>query len=61
MEDMKKKARKEYYRWMRKVLESKLNGGNVINAMNTWAVANVDRLYVSRNEGGRGMVSIKNA
>ena len=96
MEDMKEKVRKEYYRRIRKVLESKLNGGNVIKAMNTWAVAavrytagildwtvnelremdrktrklmtinralhpkaDVDRLYVSRDEGGRGMVSIE--
>jgi hypothetical protein len=96
MEDMKQKVRKEYYRRIRKVLESKLNGGNVVKAMNTWAVAavrytagildwtvdelkdmdrktrklmtmnralhpkaDVDRLYVRRNEGGRGMVSIE--
>ena len=89
-------VRKEYYRRIRKVLESKLNGGNIIKAMNTWAVAavrytagildwtvdelkemdrktrklmtmnralhpraDVDRLYVSRNKGGRGMVSIE--
>ena len=93
---MKEKVRKEYYRRKRKVLESKLNGGNVIKAMKTWAVAavrytawildwtvselremdrktrklmtinralnpkaDVDRLYVSRDEGGRGMVSIE--
>ena len=96
MDEMKEKVRKEYYRRVRKVLESKLNGGNVIKAMNTWAVAavrytagildwtvnelkemdrktrklmtmnralhpkaDVDRLYVSRNEGGRGMMSIE--
>ena len=43
------------------MLESKLNGGNVIKAMNTWAVATVQMWIdcVSRNEGGRGMVSIK--
>ena len=96
MEEMKEKVRKEYYRRIRKVLESKLNGGNIIKAMNTWAVAavrytagildwtvdelkemdrktrklmtmnralhpkaDVDRLYISRDEGGRGMVSIE--
>ena len=96
MKDMKEKVRKEYYRRKRKVLESKLNGGNVIKAMKTWAVAavrytawildwtvselremdrktrklmtinralnpkaDVDRLYVSRDEGVRGMVSIE--
>lgn len=96
MEEMKEKVRKEYYKRLRKVLESKLNGGNIVKAMNTWAVAavrytagildwtvdelknmdrktrklmtmnralhpkaDVDRLYVSRDQGGRGMVSIE--
>lgn len=96
MDEMKDKIRKEYYKRIRKVLESKLNGGNTIKAINTWAVAavrytagildwtvdelkdmdrktrklmtinralhpraDVDRLYVSRREGGRGMVSIE--
>lgn len=96
MEEMKVKVGREYYRRIRNVLESKLNGGNIVKAMNTWAVAavrytaglldwtinelkdmdrktrklmtmnralhpksDVDRLYISRNEGGRGMVSIE--
>ena len=96
MEEMKNKVRKDYYRRIRKVLQSKLNGGNVIKAMNSWAVAavrytagivdwkvdelknmdrktrkimtmnhalhpkaDVDRLYVSRGQGGRGMMSIE--
>ena len=37
--DMKEKLRKEYYRRVRKVLQSKLSGGNVIKAVNTWAVS----------------------
>jgi hypothetical protein len=41
MEEMKEKVSKEYYRRIRKVLESKLNGGNMIKAMNTWTVAAV--------------------
>ena len=36
---MKEKLRKEYYRRVRKVLQSKLSGGNVIKAVNTWAVS----------------------
>ena len=36
---MKDVIRKEYYRRIRKVTGSKLNGGNVISAMNTWAVS----------------------
>ena len=39
MKEMKEKVRKEYYRRLRLLLESKLNGGNVIKAVNTWAVA----------------------
>ena len=96
MEEMKEKTRKEYYRRTRKVLESNLNGGNIIKAINTWAVAavrytagivdwtieelkvmdrktrklmtmnralhpkaDVDRLYLPREEGGRGMMAIE--
>lgn len=39
MGEMKVRVRKEYYRRIRKLLTSKLNGGNMIKAMNTWAVA----------------------
>ena len=38
---MKEKVKKEYYKRVRAVLKSKLNGGNVINAINIWAVATV--------------------
>ena len=31
--------KKEYYRRVRKVLETKLNSGNVFKAINTWAVS----------------------
>ena len=37
--EMKENVTKEYYRRVRKILKSKLNGGNVINAINTRAVA----------------------
>jgi len=29
----------EYLRWVRRVLQSKLNGDNMIGAINTWAVS----------------------
>ena len=41
LEKMKEKIQKEYYTRVRAVLISKLNGGNVINAINIWAVATV--------------------
>ena len=28
----------EYYRQVRKILETKLNGGNIITGINTWAI-----------------------
>ena len=37
--EMKEKVTKEYNRRIKLLLESKLNGGNVIKAINTWAVA----------------------
>ena len=40
-ENMKEKVQKKYYKRVRAVLKSKLNGGNVINAINVWAVATV--------------------
>ena len=43
---MKKKIAKEYLRRIRKVAQSKLNGGNLIRAINTWAVSLV------RHSGG---------
>ena len=88
---MKEKVTKEYKRRVRKLLETKLNGGNLIRAINTWAIpvirysapfldwtieqmremdrstrkltmhnglhprSNVQRLYISRSEGGRGL------
>lgn len=93
--EMKSKVEKEYIRRLRKILKSKLNSGNLVKAINTWAVslvrygggvidwnqqelenldrrtrkmmhaygavhprADVDRLYVRREEGGRGLMSI---
>ena len=40
-EKMKEKVQKEYYKRARAVLKSKLNVGNIINAINIWAVATV--------------------
>ena len=36
---MKERLRKEYKRRVKKILKSKLNGGNMITAINTWAVS----------------------
>ena len=36
---MKKKIGREYLSRLRKVAQSKLNGGNLIRAINTWAVS----------------------
>ena len=95
-EEMKLKVSKEYFRRLRKVLKSKLNGGNLVQGVNTWAVSllrysaafiswrkselqaidrktrklftiygglhpksDVDRLYIPRKEGGRGLISIE--
>ena len=38
-EKMKLNVSKEYIRRIRKVLKSKLNGGNLVNGVNTWAVS----------------------
>ena len=40
-EKMKEKVQKEYYKQVRAVLKSKLNGENLTNAINVWAVAMV--------------------
>ena len=93
-ERMKDKIINEYYRRLTLVLESKLNGRNKFQAINTWAVAllrngasvmtwrrhelqgmdgttrklltiygafhskgDVDRLYLPRAMGGRGLIS----
>ena len=92
--EMKAKVKAEYKRRVRKILETKLNGKNIIKGINTWAIAllrysaaflewtrlekeeldrdtgkllnmhkalhpksDVDRLYLPRNEGGRGLQS----
>ena len=71
---MKLNVSKEYIRRIRKVLKSTLNGGNLVRGANTWAVntrklftiygalhpkSDVERLYVTRKEGGRDLISIK--
>ena len=38
-EEIKLKVSKEYFRRLREVLKSKLNGGNLIQGVNTWAVS----------------------
>ena len=95
-EKMKLNVSKEYIRRLRKVLKSKLNGGDLVRGMNAWAVSplrystafvswrkseleaidrktrklftiygvlhpklDVDRLYMPRKEGGRGLISIQ--
>ena len=95
-EKMNLNVSKEYIRSSRKVLKSKLNGGNLVREVNTWAIfllrysaafvswrrgklqaidrktrklftiygalhpkSDVDRLYVPRKEGGRGLISIE--
>ena len=94
--EMKDKVKKEYYRRLREVLETKLKSGNVFKAINTWAVSvvrhsaaflgwlrlqlveidrrtrklptmhngfhsksNVDRLYLSKKEGSRRLIEVK--
>ena len=36
--EMRELVIKEYKRRVRKVLETKINGGNIIKAINTWAI-----------------------
>ena len=94
---MKEAFATEYFRRVKLVCKSKLNGKNKINALNTWAISHmrygagilnwrvnevdkmdrktrkiltinkefhpksdIDRLYVPRKKGGRGMISCKN-
>ena len=96
-EKMKLNVSKQYIRRLRKVLKSKLNGGNLVRGVKTWSVcqsrcstafvsfrknelqsidrkrktrklftrygalhpkSDVDRLYIPRKEGGRGLISI---
>ena len=97
MAEMKEKVKKDYNTRVKKLLKSRLNAGNLIKAINTWAVAtvrytagiffdwtvdelkdmdrktrklltmnnglhpraDVDRLYLPRREGGKGMMSIE--
>ena len=94
--EMKEKVRREYNRRLKLVLKSKLYSGNMIKAINSWAVSvmrytagiiewsvkelkeidirtrkmmtmagafhmrgSVDRLYMKRCEGARGLISIE--
>ena len=74
---MKEKIKKEYLRRVRKVAQSKLNGGNLIQAKQELKELDrrtrkvltmngglhprdcVERLYVPRKYGGRGLVSVE--
>ena len=93
--EMKEKDKTEYYRQVRKILETTLNGGNII-AGNTWTISllrysaafldctgveleqmdrrtrklmtmhqalnpksGIARIYLSRKEGGRGLISVE--
>ena len=38
-EEMKLKVSKEYFKRLKKVLKSKLNGENLVQEVNTWAVS----------------------
>ena len=38
-EKMKLNVLKEYIRWLRNVLKSKLNGGNLVRGVSVWAVS----------------------
>ena len=95
-QEMKLKISKEYFRSLKKTLKSKLNGWNLVQAVNTWAVSllrysaafiswrkceleaidrktrklftiygglhpksNVDRLYIPKKDGGRGLIAIE--
>ena len=95
---MKEKIRKEYYRRVRLIVRSELNGRNKIEAINSLAIptvqysfgiidwkyseikkldsktrkiltmhgmlhpkSDVDRIYIPRKEGGRGLIEIETA
>ena len=51
-EEMKLNVSKEYIRRLRKVLKSKLNGGNLVGGINTWAVSllRYSAAFVSRRK-----------
>ena len=49
-EEMKLKVSKEYFRRLRKVLKSKLNGGNLVQGVNTWAVSWASVLKKAKKE-----------
>ena len=94
--EMKGKVKTQYYRQVRKILETKLNGGIIITGINTWGISllrysaafldwtgaeleqidrrtrklmtthwalepknDIARIYLSRKEGGRGLISVE--
>ena len=81
---MKEKIRKEYYRRVKLILRTELNGRNKMEAINSLAVpvvqysfgiidwkiseikkvdtkTDVERLYLHRKEGGRGLIELETA
>eukprot|EP00112_Aurelia_sp_Birch-Aquarium-sp1_P009261 Seg2045.5 transcript_id=Seg2045.5/GoldUCD/mRNA.D3Y31 product="hypothetical protein" protein_id=Seg2045.5/GoldUCD/D3Y31 len=50
-EEMKEKLKMEYIRWVRKILKSKRNGGNIIQAINARAVSII--------RYGAGMINLR--
>ena len=95
-EEMKETVTKECKRRVRTILETKRNEGNLVKAINTWAIpllrysaafldwrkselqdldrktrklltmhnglhpkSNVERIYIPREEGGRGLISVE--
>ena len=94
--EIKEKVKTEYYKQVREILETKLNGGNITTGTNTWTISllrnsdafldcteaeleqmdtrtrksmtmhwvlnpknDVARTFLSRKEGGRGLISIE--
>lgn len=61
---VKNKVRSEYITRAKKILTSKLSGGNTIRAINTWTTpvihshSDVDRFYSSRKIGEPGMLQV---
>ena len=67
-EEMKLKVSKEYFRRLKKVLKLKLNGSNLVQGVNRKLFtiyggllpkSDVDRFYIPRKDGGRGLIAIE--
>ena len=51
-ESVKDRLSKEYVRRVKKVIRSKLNGGNMVRVINSWAVFNSWAVSLLRYSGG---------